>query len=136
MQRKGTTILAIIAMVLTLGVLWYVHRPVISREPTWDEVQAQARSGGYRLINTQELATLYRQDPKKMLLVDTRQDWEYRTGHIQGAVNFSMEPTRWARWRSQGPLAQFLGPDLGPAHRLLLSGPDLSPQRLGGPGGR
>ncbi len=113
MQRKGTTILAIIAMVLTLGVLWYVDRPVISREPTWDEVQAQARSGGYRLINTQELATLYRQDPKKMLLVDTRQDWEYRTGHIQGAVNFSMEPTRWARWRSQGPLAQFLGPDLG-----------------------
>ena len=46
-----------------------------------------------------------------MLLVDTRQDWEYRTGHIQGAVNFSMEPTAWARWRSQGPLAKFLGPD-------------------------
>ena len=65
MHRKGTTILAIIAVVLTLGVLWYSNRPVISREPTWEEVQAQARSGGYRLINTQELATLYRQDPTK-----------------------------------------------------------------------
>ena len=32
MQRKGTTILAIIVVVLTLGVLWYVDRPVISRE--------------------------------------------------------------------------------------------------------
>ena len=47
-----------------------------------------------------------------MLLVDTRQDWEYRTGHIPGSVNFSMEPTAWARWRSQGPMARFLGPDL------------------------
>ena len=98
-------------MVLTLGALWYVHRPVIAREPTREEVQAQAQSGGYRLINTAELAALYRQDPQKMLLVDTRQPWEYRTGHIPGAVNFSMEPTWWSRWRSQGPLARFLGPD-------------------------
>jgi 3-mercaptopyruvate sulfurtransferase SseA len=112
MQRKGTTILALIAVVLTLGVLWYSNRPLITKEATWEDVKAEAQAGGYRLINTQELAKLYRQDPKQLLLVDTRQDWEYRTGHIQGAVNFSMEPTAWARWRSQGPLAKFLGPDL------------------------
>jgi hypothetical protein len=112
MQRTGTAILALLAVVLTLGALWYVDRPVISREPTWDEVQAQARSGGYHLINTAELAALLRQDSQKVLLVDTRQPWEYRTGHIQGALNFSMEPTWWARWRSQGPLARFLGSDL------------------------
>ena len=111
MQRTGTAILAILAVVLTLGALWYVNRPVIAREPTPEEVQAQARSGGYHLISTEELAALYRQDAQKVLLVDTRQPWEYRTGHIKGAVNFSMEPTWWARWRSQGPLAEFLGPD-------------------------
>jgi predicted sulfurtransferase len=111
MHRKRTTILAILAVFLTLGPLWYVNRPLISREPTWEEVQAEARQGGYRLISTAELAELYRQDPQKVLLVDTRQEWEYRTGHIQGAVNFSMEPTRWARWRAQEPLAQTLGPD-------------------------
>ncbi len=111
MHRKRTTILAILAVILTLGPLWYVNRPLISKEPTWEEVQAEGRQGGYRLISTAELAALYRQDPQKVLLVDTREDWEYRTGHIPGSVNFSMEPTRWARWRSQGPLAQALGPD-------------------------
>ena len=111
MQRTGTAILALLAVVLTLGALWYVHRPVIEREPTWEEVQAQARKGGYRLINTAELAALSRQEAQKVLLVDTRQPWEYRTGHIKGARNFSMEPTLWSRWRSRKPLAKFLGPD-------------------------
>jgi len=111
MQRMGSAVLALLAVIMTLGGLWYVNRPVISREPTWEEVQAQARNGGYHLINTAELAALCRKNPHKVLLVDTRQPWEYRTGHIQGALNFSMEPTRWARWRSQGPLARFLGPD-------------------------
>ncbi len=111
MQRQGTTILALIAVVLTVGVLWYSTRPVITKEATWEDVRAEAQAGGYRLINTQELAKLHQQDPQKVLLVDTRQDWEYRTGHIPGSVNFSMEPTAWARWRAQGPLAKFLGPD-------------------------
>jgi 3-mercaptopyruvate sulfurtransferase SseA len=111
MQRTGTAILALLAVVLTLGALWYVHRPVISREPTLEEVKAQARSGGYHLISTDELAALRQQDAQQVLLVDTRQPWEYRTGHIPGARNFSIEPTWWSRWRSQQPLARFLGPD-------------------------
>jgi len=111
MQRRGTAILALVAAALTLSVLWYLNRPIIVKEATWEDVQAEARIGGYRLINTDELAGRYRQDTKQLLLVDTRQEWEYRTGHIQGAVNFSLEPTAWSRWRSQGPLAQFLGPD-------------------------
>jgi 3-mercaptopyruvate sulfurtransferase SseA len=111
LQRTVTALLALLAVVLTLGALWYVHRPVISREPTLEEIQAQARSGGYRLISTDELVAFYRQDAQQVLVVDTRQPWEYRTGHIQGAVNFSMELTWWSRWRSQKPLARFLGPD-------------------------
>jgi rhodanese-related sulfurtransferase len=45
------------------------------------------------------------------LLVDTRQDWEYRTGHIKNAVNFPIEPSAWGRWRAESPLAKFLGSD-------------------------
>lgn len=111
MQRQGTTLLALVAAALTLGVLWYLQRPIITQEAICEDVKAEARSGGYRLITTEELAARYRQEAGKLLLVDTRQDWEYRTGHIPGAVNFSMEPTAWSRWRSQRALARFLGPD-------------------------
>jgi 3-mercaptopyruvate sulfurtransferase SseA len=111
MQRKGTTLLALAAAALTLGVLWHLQRPIIVPEATWEDVQAEARSGGYRLITTEELAQRYRQEAGKLLVVDTRQDWEYRTGHIKGAVNFPMEPSAWGRWRSQEALGIFLGPD-------------------------
>ena len=111
MQRKGPTLLALVAAALTFGILWHLQRPIIVHEATWEDVKAEARSGGYRLITTEELAERYRQDPGKLLLVDTRQDWEYRTGHMKGAVNFPIEPSAWGRWRSQGALAKFLGPD-------------------------
>ena len=111
MQRKGTTLLALVAAVLTLSVLWYLNRPIIVKEATWEDVKAEAQSGGYRLITTEELAQRYRQDAGKLLLVDTRQDWEYRTGHMKGAVNFPIEPSAWGRWRSQRALSNFLGPD-------------------------
>jgi hypothetical protein len=50
-------------------------------------------------------------------MVDTRQEWEYRTGHIENAGNFSMEPTWWARWSKADELEEFLGPD---RDRLLV----------------
>ncbi len=111
MDNRRTTLLALVAVVLTLAALWYVNRPVVAQEATMAQVQAEAERGGYRLINTAELAKLYQQPPANFLLVDTRQDWEYRSGHIKGAVNFPMEPTWWSRWRSQGRLATLLGPD-------------------------
>ncbi|MBI4796835.1 MAG: rhodanese-like domain-containing protein [Deltaproteobacteria bacterium] len=111
MDRKKTLLLALVAAVLTLGTLWYAHRPVAIQESTMEDVRAEAARGGYRLINTEELAKLYRHPPANLLLVDTRQDWEYRSGHIKGAVNFPMEPTWWSRWRAQGRLAALLGPD-------------------------
>ncbi len=111
MDNRRTTLLALAAAVLTLGALWYVNRPVVVQEATVAQVQAEAERGGYRLINTAELAKLYQQPPANFLLVDTRQDWEYRSGHIKGAVNFPLEPTWWSRWRSQVRLATLLGPD-------------------------
>ena len=112
MENRRTTLLALAAVILTLGALWYIHRPAVLQEATPAEVQAEAVRGGYRLITTEALAELYRRPPANFLLVDTRQDWEYRSGHIEGAVNLPLEPTAWSRWRSQGRLAALLGPDL------------------------
>jgi rhodanese-related sulfurtransferase len=66
---------------------------------------------GYRLIDTAALAKIYQQPPANFLLVDTRQDWEYRSGHMTSAVNFPIDPTWWGRFRAQGRLATLLGPD-------------------------
>lgn len=115
---KKTLILTIAALALTWGVLWHSHRPPAAPPvSSWELVKAEAQAGGYRLISTAELADRYRRDPQGLLLVDTRQEWEYRTGHLQGAVNFPLEPTWWGRFRAQGPLAALLGPD---KHRFLV----------------
>ena len=111
MGTRRTTILALAAVILTLGVLWQRHRPVVVQESSLAQVRAEAARGGYRLIETAELAKLYQQPPANLLLVDNRQDWEYRSGHIKGAVNFPMDPTWWGRWRAQGRLAALLGTD-------------------------
>jgi len=111
MKNCQTIILALVAVVLTLGFLWQAHRPVAVEEASMAQVHAEAVRGGYRLINTEELAKIYQQPPADFLLVDTRQDWEYRSGHIKGAVNFPLEPNWWGRWRAKGRLAALLGPD-------------------------
>ena len=111
MENRRTTILALVAVILTLGLLWQMHRPVVVQEATVGQVQAEAARGGYRLIDTAALAKIYQQPPANFLLVDTRQDWEYRSGHMQAAVNFPIDPTWWGRFRARGRLAALLGPD-------------------------
>ena len=69
--------------------------------------------GGYRLLTTDQLWAMVSQDAAGVLLVDTRQDWEYAAGHMQGAMNFPMEPTWLSRLTRRGELEQFLGPDKG-----------------------
>ena len=117
MQRSHTAIVALVAMLLTAGALWLTNRTIAPKEATWDDVVAESSRGSYRLISTEELAELYRQSGAKPLLIDTRQEWEFRTGHITGAINFPMEPTWWARWRKAGELKKVLGQDL---ERLLV----------------
>ncbi len=103
--------LPLMAIAVTAGALWFTNGAVTPREPTWDDVLAEANHGGYRLISTDELRQGYEKDPRSILLVDTRQEWEYAMGHIQGAINFPMEPTAWSRWWKKGELARSLGPD-------------------------
>ena len=111
MQNRKTTFIAFVAVLLTVGALWFTNRAVTPMQATWDDVLAEGKNGGYRIITTEELSERYQKGAKSLLLVDTRQEWEYRTGHLKGAVNFPIEPTGWSRWRKASALETFLGPD-------------------------
>lgn len=111
MNDVRKTLLAFVAIAITAGALWFTSRSVTTNEATWEDVQTEAKLGGYHIINTEELWKRYSKNPDSLLLVDTRQEWEYRTGHIKGAVKFPTEPTWWFRWRKRGALKEFLGPD-------------------------
>ena len=111
MRNKGTTLAALVAVLLTIGALWFTSRAVTPRQATWEDVLAEGKAGGYKIITTDELTSRYRQDAGSLLLVDTRQEWEYQTGHLKGAKNFPMEPTAWSEWRKAAALGKLLGPD-------------------------
>lgn len=115
-----TLVIASLALILALGVvisLWLRRRVSPPREVEWPDIVAAAGRGGYGIILTVELAAAYLKNPKNFLLVDTREAEEYRAGHIQGAVNFPLKPTRGARRRATKPLAALLGADL---HRAVV----------------
>jgi hypothetical protein len=116
---KGTAraALAIAAVAITMGTLWYSNRVVPPKEATWDDIKAEASQAGYQIITTDELFKRYTAKPESLFLVDTRQEWEYRTGHIKGALNFPIEPTWLSRWRNKSALEKFLGPD---KNRLIV----------------
>jgi len=117
MDNFRKTIIVLIGICLTVGYLWSGNRSITPQNATRDEVRAEAAKGGYRLIDTDKLWQQYRSNPAGLLLIDTRQEWEYRSGHIQGAINFPMEPTWLSRWRKKGELAAVLGPD---KNRLIV----------------
>lgn len=117
MKDTKKTLFALLAVAITIGYLWQTNRVLTPKEATWNDVLSEARLGSYRIISTDDLWERYQKYPAKMLLVDTRQEWEYRTGHIKGAFNFPIEPTWISRWRNKGAFAKFLGPD---KQRLLV----------------
>jgi hypothetical protein len=104
--------LLILTTAVLLGAVWWWRRSAPApREVDWPKVMAEAETGGYGLISTEEMADRYRKDPRSLLMVDTRPEGEYRAGHIEGAVNFPLTPTWWGRWRSRRLLTALLGPD-------------------------
>ncbi|MGD9045714.1 MAG: rhodanese-like domain-containing protein [Desulfobacterales bacterium] len=117
MKNAIKALLALLSVIITMGAFCFTNRVVPPQEPTWDDIKAEARQGGYQLITTDELSRKYTAEPESLLLVDTRQEWEYRTGHIKKAVNFPMEPTWLSRWRSKGVLEKSLGSD---KNRLIV----------------
>ena len=109
MNLNRTFILTLAAVSFAIAALWWTNQSITPKEATWGDVLAEARNGGYRLVTTPELAAKYSQSAP--FLVDTRQEWEFRTGHIMGAVSFPIEPTWWSRWRKADSLKELLGPD-------------------------
>ena len=77
--------------------------------PSMEDVRAEAVRGGYKLIDFGELRGRLEREPGRLLLVDTRQDWEHRTGHIPDSINFSFEPTLWSRLKNRWALREALG---------------------------
>jgi len=104
-------LLPVVAVSATFLILWFAHLPTPEVTSTPAQVKKEAVSGGYQLIDIESLHARYQSEREKILLVDTRQEWEHRAGHIEGSVNFPMEPTWWARWRTKSALEKSLGPD-------------------------
>ena len=100
-----------LALTATILLLAQTARKTEPPQATLENVRVEARNGGYRLVTTEELWGWLQSEADNLLLVDTRQDWEYRTGHIRGAVNFPMEPTWLSRWLKKGALAKLLRED-------------------------
>jgi hypothetical protein len=112
MKAKRNILLTLMAFLIGGAVLYYQYRPLPAPvDATWADAQQEAERGGYSLITTRELLSRYQQNPHSFLLVDTRQEWEFMSGYIQGALNFPIEPTWWGRRRAAKPLAALLGPD-------------------------
>lgn len=103
--------MALVAVLVTVAALWVTNRAVTPKQATWDDVLVEGKNGEYQIITSGDLAKRYQKNASSLVLIDTRQEWEYRTGHLKGAVNFPMEPTAWARWRKASALENFLGPD-------------------------
>ncbi len=111
MKSIRSILMPCFAVSIAFLVLWYSHLPVPIPASNMAQVELEAENGGYRLIDVETLSTLYQSNREKILLVDTRQEWEHRGGSIDGSVNFPMEPTWWARWQRKGDLKAFLGSD-------------------------
>jgi len=111
MKPFRSYILPALAVVITFGIIGFIQRPVSVEQATMAQARQEAEQGGYRLINVDTLWGLYQSNRGKSLLVDTRQEWEHRAGHIDGSVNFPFAPSWTSRWLRKGDLKEFLGPD-------------------------
>lgn len=111
MNKSRLSFTALFAIAATVAVLRLTSGPPINNEVKWENATAEAQKGGYRLISTEDLYERYNQNGNNLLIVDTRQEWEYRTGHIKGAINFPITPNWFSRWQKKGALGEFLGRD-------------------------
>ena len=52
MKNNRTTLIALVAVLLTVGALWFTNSAFTPKDATWDDILAEAKNGGYKLINT------------------------------------------------------------------------------------
>jgi predicted sulfurtransferase len=77
------------------------------------QVQEEARKGNYRLIAPETIKAQFLKNPASLLLVDTRQEWEYQREYIQGAVNLPVTLSWWTQYSpwARSEMKKLLGPD-------------------------
>jgi len=107
MSPRRIFILAVLSLIISGTTLWVTNVQFEFEKATWDEVFQEAEKGGYEILSTEELWEMHQADPD-LLIVDTRQEWEYRLGHVKGAENFFMQPWFWDRWMKRSDLRDFL----------------------------
>jgi predicted sulfurtransferase len=80
---------------------------------THETVTNEAKKGRYNLITPEDIKREYLNNPASLFLVDTRQEWEYESQHIQGAVNLPVKPYWWYPYypKNRKDLRNILGPD-------------------------
>ena len=108
---KTRVLVLSIILAVVAGALFLTNRAESPKQASLEDVLREAEIGGYRLISIDELRKKYEKHSHDLLLLDTRQDWEFRSGHIRGAANFPIEPTWWSRWQKKGALESTLGTD-------------------------
>jgi predicted sulfurtransferase len=103
-------------LLLLLSFLTPSHQALAATDPqaqAWTQVLDEARRGNYKLIMPEDIRGRFLENPDSLLLIDTRQEWEYHREHIKGAVNLPVTPT----WRTQyspwarAEMKKLLGPD-------------------------
>lgn len=111
MKQNNIFVSFILINILLLGVFTSFSSAAPPVQSSVETVALEAKRGGYKLIEVESLWPLYQKGQGKILLVDTRQEWEYHSGYIRGAINFPMEPTWLSRMTRRGALEQLLGAD-------------------------
>jgi len=114
MNRPGRPIclLAIArAMLVALAVLTSTAMAA-DRPSWWDGAASEAKAEGYGLITAEELNDLSDTNPD-LLILDVRPDYEYRAGHLPGAVNleFDLGDRLELKPDKRAAVKKLLGPD-------------------------
>jgi hypothetical protein len=68
MNPSLSIFLALLAVIVTTGALWFSHREIAPPKATWDDVLNEAKQDHYRLISTDELWKRYRKAPGSFTL--------------------------------------------------------------------
>jgi len=102
---------SIAVMILTI-----MAAPSFAEKPPlwWPQALDEARGAGYSLITPEGLKAVQKAG-EVFLLLDVRPDYEYRSGHIPGALNFEFhlgDRLRMERGKEEA-FRRMLGPDRG-----------------------
>lgn len=75
-------------LLIMLLILWSTPAGATDPKPSWwDQAAALAQRDGYHVIDYRELWAAMTRPQGAPLLIDVRPDYEFKRGHIPGAVN-------------------------------------------------